>query len=68
MHQLTVNHFFDQTVESKQETFEKLVKISRNNNYNKKLVGLNLSYHQSYYRFIDIDLSRQEKSEYSSKN
>ena len=52
--------FFDQPVKKnkKQETYEKLIKISRNNNYT---TGNLLDYlsRQNYYKLIGIDLSRQ---------
>ena len=50
--------FFIQPVKNKQEAYEKLVEMSKNNDF---LTGdlLNYSYHQNYYKFIGIDLSRQ---------
>ena len=50
--------FFDQPVKKKQETYEKLIKISRNDNYT---TGNLLDYlsRQNYYKLIGIDLSRQ---------
>ena len=45
--------FFDQPVEIKEKTYEKLVKMSRNDDYT-----TGFSYHQNYYKHIGIDLSR----------
>ena len=50
--------FFDKPVKNKQETQEKLVKMSRNNNYTTTGNLLDYLYHQKY-KFIGIDLSRQ---------
>ena len=50
--------FFDQLVKSKQEGFEKLVKISRNDDYITRNL-LDNFYYQKYYKLIDTDLSRQ---------
>ena len=49
--------FFDQPVKNKQEAYEKLIEMSRNNDYT---IGnlLGYLYHQNYYEFIGIDLSR----------
>ena len=49
--------FFDQPVKNKQEAYEKLVEMSRNDNYT---IGylLDFSYHQYHYKLIGIDLSR----------
>ena len=43
---------------NKQEAYEKLVEMSRNNDYTIGNV-LDYSYHQNYYKLIDIDFSRQ---------
>ena len=45
-------------MKNEQEAYEKLVEMSRNNNYT---VGnlLDYLYHQNYYKLIGIDLSRQ---------
>ena len=48
--------FFDQHI--KKKTFEKLVKMSRNNDYTTRHL-LDYMYHQNCYRLIGIDLSRQ---------
>ena len=49
---------FDQPVKNKQEEYEKLVEMSRNNNYTTGNL-LNYLYHQKYYKLIGTDLSRQ---------
>ena len=51
--------FLDQPVKSKQEVYEKLVEMSRNNDYT---IGNSLDYlyHQNYYKLIGIHLSRQK--------
>ena len=48
--------FFDQPVKNKQESYEKLIEMSRSDDYT---IGdlLDFSYHQNYYKLID--LSRQ---------
>ena len=50
--------FFEQPVKSKQEAYEKLVEISRDNDYTKGNL-LDYLYHKKYYKLIGIDLSRQ---------
>ena len=50
--------FFDLPVKNKQEAYEKLIQISRSNDYTTVNL-LDFSYHQSYYKLIDKDLSRQ---------
>ena len=49
--------FFDQPVKNKQ-AHEKLIEMSRNNDYKTGNL-LDYLYHQNYYRLIDIDLLRQ---------
>ena len=49
---------FDQPVKNKQEAYEKLSKVLRNNDYATGIV-LDYFYHQKYYKLIDIGLSRQ---------
>ena len=44
---------FDQPVKSKQEVYEKLVQISRNNDYTGS--SLDYLYHQNYYKPLGID-------------
>ena len=50
--------FFDRPVKNKQEAYEKLIEISKNDDY---AIGnlLDFSYHQNYYKLISIDLWRQ---------
>ena len=49
--------FFDKPVKNKQETYKKLVEMSRNNDYaTRNFFGY--SYHQNYCKLIGIDLSR----------
>ena len=50
--------FFDQPVKKKQEAYEKLQEISRNNGYTTGNL-LYYLYHQNYYQLIGIDLSKQ---------
>ena len=50
--------FFDQPVKNKQEAYEKPIEMSRNDDYTTGNL-LDFSYHQNYYKLIDIDLSRQ---------
>ena len=50
--------FFDEPVKYKQGVYEKLVEMSRNNDYTTGNL-LDYLYHQNYYKLIDIDLSRQ---------
>ena len=50
--------YFDQPVKRKQETYEKLVEISRCDDYRKGIL-LDYLYHQNNCKLIDIDLSRQ---------
>ena len=50
--------FFDQPVKDNQETYEKLIEISRNDDY---ATGdlLDYLYRQKYYKLIVMDLSKQ---------
>ena len=51
------NPFFHQPVKNKQ-VYEKLIEMSRNDDYTTgNLLGF--LYHQNYYKLIGIDLSRQ---------
>ena len=54
---MTTNHFFEEPVKTKQDAYEKLVEMARNNNTTGNL--LDYLYHQNYYKVIGIDLSRQ---------
>ena len=49
--------FFDQPVRNKQEAYEKLVEMSRNDDYTTGKL-LDYLYHQNYYKLICIDLSK----------
>ena len=49
---------FDQPVKGKQEPFEKLIEMSRNDGPTRGNL-LDFSYHENYYELIGIDLSRQ---------
>ena len=51
--------FFDQPVRNKQEAFEKLVEMSKNNGCATGNL-LDYLYHQNYYKPIGIDSSRQK--------
>ena len=59
--------FFDQPVKSKQEAFEKLIDVSKNDEYTMENL-LYLLHHQNYYKLTGIDLSKTSKYKYSSKN
>ena len=48
----------DQPVKYKQEAYEKLIKLSRNDDYTTAKL-LDYLYHEKYYKLIGIDLSRQ---------
>ena len=50
--------FFNQSVKNKQEAYEKLIEMPRNDDYKAGNV-LDYLYHQKYYKLIGIDLSRQ---------
>ena len=49
---------FDQPVKRKQEAYEKVIEMSRNDDYTTGNL-LDFSYHQNFYELIGIDLSRQ---------
>ena len=53
--------FFDQPVKNKREAYEKLVEMTRNNDYTTGHL-LDYVYHQKYYKLIGIDLSRHTKT------
>ena len=53
--------FFDQPVKHKQEAYEKLLEMSRNDDYTTGNL-LEFSYHQSYYKLIGTDLSRRKNT------
>ena len=50
--------FFDHPVKNKHVTYEKLIEMSKNDNYT---IGnlLDYLYYQKFYKLIGIDLSRQ---------
>ena len=50
--------FFDHPVKRKQQAFEKLIEMSRIDDYTTRSL-LDYLYHQKYYKLIGIDLSRQ---------
>ena len=50
--------FSDQSVKNKQEAYEKLVEMSRNDDNTARNL-LDFLYHQHYYEFIGIGLSKQ---------
>ena len=50
--------FFDQPVKNKQEKHQKIVGMSRNDDYTTANL-LDYLYHQKYYKLIGIDLSRE---------
>ena len=58
--------FFDQLVKNKQEVYEKLTKMSRNDDYTTGNL-LDYLYHQKCYKLIDIDY-QDKKKEYFSTN
>ena len=49
------NHFL--SVSKNKQAYEKLIEMSRNNDYTRNL--LDYLYHQKYYKLIGIHLSRQ---------
>ena len=57
--------FFDQPVK-KQEVYEKLITMSRNDDYSAGNL-LDFSYHQNYYKLVGIDLSRKANTSISQK-
>ena len=50
--------FFNQPVKNQQEAYEKLIEMSRNDDYTTRNLT-DFSYLQKYYKLIDINLSRQ---------
>ena len=48
----------DQPIKNKQEAYETLIEISKNNDYTTGNL-LDYLYHQKYHKHIDLDLSRQ---------
>ena len=54
---MSINHFFDQPIKSKQDGYKKPVEMSRNDDYTTEVL-LDYLYNQKYYKPIGIDLSR----------
>ena len=59
--------FFDHPIKNKQEVYDKLIKMSRNDDSTIKNL-LYFSYHKSYYKLIGIDLSRQSNTNIPQQN
>ena len=59
--------FFDHPIKNKQEVYDKLIKMSRNDDSTIKNL-LYFSYHKSYYKLIGIDLSRQANTNIPQQN
>ena len=51
--------FFDLPIKTEEEPYEKIIDISRNNEYTKANL-LDYDYFKSYYKLIAIDLSKQQ--------
>ena len=51
--------FFDQPVKNKQEACEKLIEVSRNDDYTTGN-SLDFSYHQNYYKLIGADYQNKQ--------
>ena len=51
--------FFDLPIKTEEETYEKIIDISRNNEYTTGNL-LNYDYFKKYYKLIAIDLSKQQ--------
>ena len=60
------NPLFDQTVKNKQESYEKLVEMSRNGDYSTVNL-LNYLYYQNYYKLIGIDYQDKQIQVFLSK-
>ena len=58
--------FFDPPIKNKQEAYEKLIEVVRNDDYTTGNV-LDYLYHQNYYKVIGIDLSRQTNTNIPQK-
>ena len=58
--------FFDQPVKNKQELYEKLVKMSKNDDFTTRNL-LDYLYHQKYQKRIGIGLSRQTNTSIPQK-
>ena len=54
--------FFDLSIKSEGETFEKIIDMSNNNNYMTMTVNLlDFAYYKEIYKLIAIDLSKRTK-------
>ena len=51
--------FFDLPIKTEEEAYEKIIDISRNNEYTTGNL-LNYDYYKKYYKLIAIDLSKQQ--------
>ena len=51
--------FFDLPIKTEEEAYEKIIDISRNNEYTTGN-SLDYDYFRKYYKFIAIDLSKQQ--------
>ena len=51
--------FFDLPIKTEEEAYEKIIDISRNNEYTTGSL-LDYDYFKKYYKLIDIDLSKQK--------
>ena len=58
--------FFDQPVKNKQEAYEKLIEMSKNDDCTTGNL-LDYLYHQYYYKLISIDFSRQTNTSIPQK-
>ena len=58
--------FFNPPVKDKQEAYEKLIEISKNDDYTTGNV-LDYLYHQNYYKLIVMDLLRQKNTSIPQK-
>ena len=58
--------FFDQPINNKQEAYQKLIEMPRNDDYTTGNV-LEYLHHQKYYKLIGIDLSRQADTHISQQ-
>ena len=57
---------FDKPVKKKQEAYEKLIEISKNDNYSTGSL-LDYLYNQSYYKLIGVDLLGQTNTSIPQK-
>ena len=66
MHWLIINPFFINQYKDKQEAYEKLVEMSRNNDC-RTGIFIDYLYHPNYYKLIVIDSSWQAKTSITHK-